>query len=59
MRDEFKRNALKDGVAWYEVDGAREMSIVHNEICDAVRGIQISVKENFGIVKPLWISVPR
>ena len=56
VREEFKRPALKAGVAWHDIDGAREVNVIQQEVREAVDAIRLARKENSpGRVKPLWL----
>mmetsp|Transcript_147575 Transcript_147575/g.256139 ORF Transcript_147575/g.256139 Transcript_147575/m.256139 type:complete len:292 (+) Transcript_147575:65-940(+) len=59
VRVEFRRDELRCGVEWHDVDGAREIGTIHAEICEAVEEIQKTDQENpLRPIRRLWMS-PR
>jgi len=59
VRDQFREAPLRAGVEWNDVDGARDIQVIHDEICEVVVGIQKSEQENPGNVRPiqrLWVA---
>jgi len=59
VRDQFREAPLRAGVEWRDVDGARDIQVIHNEICEVVEEIRKSDQENPGNVRPiqrLWVA---
>jgi dTMP kinase len=57
VRDEFRQPSIRAGVEWHDVDGARDIQVIHDEICGAVEEIKKADQENR--VRPiprLWVS---
>jgi len=57
VRQQFQQAALRTGVTWTDVDGAREIDVIHNEICEIVDGIWKSEQENpVRAIRRLWTA---
>ncbi|KAL1524695.1 hypothetical protein AB1Y20_019580 [Prymnesium parvum] len=57
VREEFKRPALKERVAWRDVDGSREVGVIHDEIKATVDAIRLAEQENgHRPIARLWVS---
>lgn len=57
VRNEFKQPPLRAGVNWHDVDGAREIAVIHNEICEAVEEARKCDQENnVRPIQRLWIA---
>lgn len=57
VRNVFREAALRAGVNWHDVDGARDIQVIHSQICDTVEDIRKSDQEN--AVRPiqrLWVA---
>jgi len=57
VRNQFRQAPLRAGVNWNDVDGAREISVIHNEILEAVEDIRKSDQENqVRPIQRLWAA---
>jgi len=57
VRNEFRKAPLRAGVNWHDVDGARDIQVIHSEIYEAVQDIVKSEQENpVRAIKRLWIA---
>lgn len=59
VRDEFRKAPLRAGVNWHDVDGARDIQVIHDEICEAVSDVRKCEQENQGKARPipqLWMA---
>lgn len=57
VRNQFREPSLRAGVNWHDVDGARDIAVIHEEICEAVKEARKTDQENN--VQPiprLWIA---
>jgi len=56
VREEFRQPRIRAGVDWNDVDGARDIAVIQNEISEAVGVIQKSEQENVRAIRQLWIA---
>jgi len=57
VRCMFREAPLRAGVNWHDVDGARDIAVIHNEICAAVEDAWKSNQENSERpIERLWIA---
>jgi dTMP kinase len=57
VRNEFRKAPLRAGVNWNDVDGARDIQVIHAEICQAVEDIWKSEQENpLRPIRRLWVA---
>jgi len=55
VREEFKREALRANVEWHDVDGARDIETIHEEIRMTVHNVRDNGKENgTPPIRQLW-----
>jgi len=60
VRGQFKLPALRQGVNWHDVDGAREIEVISTEIRDEVERVQNAEQENANVMRPiqrLWMNL--
>jgi dTMP kinase len=57
VRSQFQLPALRAGVQWHDVDGSRDIDVIHTEICKQVETIRQSEQENALPVQRLWSAV--
>jgi len=55
VRQVFREAPLRAGVAWNDVDGARDIAVIHAEISATVESIQKSEQENVKPIRQLWM----
>jgi len=55
VREEFNQPRIRAGVDWNDVDGARDIAVIQNEISDAVGAIQKTDQENVRAIRQLWL----
>lgn len=56
VRAEFRKAPLRAGVQWHDVNGARDIQVIHDEIYEAVTEIQKSEQENpTRPIRRLWM----
>jgi len=59
VRNEFRKAPLRAGVNWKDVDGARDIQVIHSEICEAVEDVRKTDQENpVRTIQRLWIAAP-
>jgi dTMP kinase len=51
VRLEFRRPELRSGTNWFDIDGARDIDVIHQEICAAVDDIRLEYQDN--AVRPI------
>lgn len=58
VRNEFRQPSIRAGVEWHDVDGARDIQVIHEEICGAVEAIKTIDQENnlVKLIPRLWVS---
>jgi len=56
VRQEFRRGPLREGVEWKDVDGARDIEVIHEEIFGAVQEIRQAEQENARPIRRLWMA---
>lgn len=57
VRNEFRKAPLRAGVNWHDVDGARDIQVIHTEISEAVEDIYKSEQENpVRPIQRLWLA---
>jgi len=56
VREEFRQPRIRAGVDWNDVDGARDIAVIQNEISEAVGMIQKTEQENVRGIRQLWIA---
>lgn len=57
VRQQFRELPLRAGVNWHDVDGARDIQVIHSEIFEAVDDIRKSEQENpVRPIRRLWIA---
>jgi len=57
VRIEFRQAALRAGVNWKDVDGARDIQVIHSEICETVDDMRKSDQENpVRAIRRLWTA---
>jgi len=57
VRIVFNEAVLRAGVNWHDVDGARDIQVIHEEICNAVEDARKSDQENPARpIKRLWVA---
>jgi len=57
VRAQFKEPRLRDEVNWHDVDGARDMEVIHQEIRAAVESIRQADQENrHRPIQKLWAA---
>jgi dTMP kinase len=56
VREEFRQPAIRAGVEWHDVDAAREIQVIHEEIVAAVEAIKQAEQENpVRPIQKLWL----
>jgi dTMP kinase len=56
VREEFRQPSIRAGVDWHDVDAAREIQVIHEEISAAVDQIKLAEQENpLRPVQKLWL----
>jgi dTMP kinase len=57
VRNVFRETPLRAGVNWNDVDGARDIQVIHSEIYEAVQDIWKSEQENpVRQIRRLWVA---
>lgn len=55
VREEFRQPRIRAGVNWNDVDGARDIAVIQNEIAEAVGEMQKTDQENVRALRQLWL----
>jgi dTMP kinase len=56
VRDEFRQASIREGVEWHDVDGARDIKVIHDEISAAVEDCKTADQENHTrAIRRLWM----
>jgi dTMP kinase len=55
VRNEFRQASIRDGVEWHDVDGARDIQVIHNEIAAVIEDCKTADQENHTRpIRRLW-----
>jgi len=57
VRNVFRKESLRAGVNWHDVDGARDINVIHSEIFGAVQDVSKAEQENSRRpIRRLWTA---
>jgi dTMP kinase len=57
VRQEFNQAPLRAGVNWHDIDGARDIQVIHKEIFEKVEDIKQGEQENLcRTIQRLWVE---